>query len=66
MNPHYNFLFHFSEFRKPEEAWAYIHRESLTDYWNGTEPHNSILPIYGASPDECINVAISRDYHPVK
>jgi hypothetical protein len=63
MNPHYNFLLHFSEFRKPDIAWAYIHRESLTDYWNGTTPDNGIFPIYGPSPEECMQIAIEKNYH---
>lgn len=63
MNPHYNFLLHFSEFRKPEEAWAYVHRESLTDYWNGTIPSNNYSIILGASPEECITTAVLRKYH---
>ena len=63
MNPHYNFLFHFSELRQPEEAWAYIHRESFNDYWNGTLPANNILPIFASTQEECIKTAIERKYH---
>jgi hypothetical protein len=63
MNPHYNFILHFSEFRKPAIAWAYIHRDSLSDYWNGTIPSNRIIPIFGSSPNECITNAVLKKYH---
>ena len=60
MNNTYNYIFHCSEYREPEQAWACIHRDDAIYYWNGTSPLKG-LPIrtdeslkiaYGSTPKE--------------
>ena len=60
MNSTYNYIFHYSEYRPPEQAWACIHRDDESYYWNGPGPlkgHprkelHEVRISYGSSPAE--------------
>lgn len=63
MNKAYNYIFHFSEYRQPEHAWACIHREDASYYWNGQgplkghpyKPLSSLRISYGVTPFDAAN-----------
>ena len=60
MNSIYNYIFHYSEYRSPEQAWACIHRDGEQYYWNGSgplkgHPRKELYELrisYGSSPDK--------------
>ena len=62
MKPHYNFIFHFSELRTPEKAWAYICKDDQYIYWNNSKKTFGKIT-YGSNPDECVIKAVNKKYH---
>lgn len=59
MKPDYNYIFHYSALRG---EWAYVHRDDLSDYWNGKLTAKSRVT-YGASPTDCLKKAVEKDLH---
>ncbi len=63
MNNTYNYIFHYSEYRPREYAWACIHRDDASYYWNGLGPLKShprkelheLRIAYSSSPVEAAN-----------
>lgn len=69
MKPNYNYVFHFSEYRESNQAWAYFPLDEQIRYWNGIEVSKGKIDktkskiVYAESPDECVILAIKKGYH---
>lgn len=66
--PSYKFLFHYSEYRPKETAWAYFHEEDQTVYKNGLptskfDTKKGKRIVFGSTPDECVKTAIKNNLH---
>jgi hypothetical protein len=69
MKPNYNYIFHFSEYREENQAWAYFSVDNQIRYWNGMQISKGKIDtakskiVYAATPEECVKLAIEKAYH---